>query len=53
MSFVERSIIFCPYLEGSNIGGSTVFTYPARFTTLLDKGVRISEGLLYAVTVYR
>ena len=24
MSFVERSIILCPYLEGSTIGGSTV-----------------------------
>ena len=25
MSFVERSIILCPYLGGSTIGGSTVF----------------------------
>ena len=24
MSFVERSIILCPYLGGSTIGGSTV-----------------------------
>ena len=24
MSFVERSIILCPYLRGSTIGGSTV-----------------------------
>ena len=26
MSFVERSIILCPYLGGSTIGGSTVFS---------------------------
>ena len=25
MSFVERSIILCPYLGGSTIGGSTVY----------------------------
>jgi len=24
VSFVERSIIFCPYLRGSTIGGFTV-----------------------------
>ena len=24
-----------------------LFTYPACFTTLLDKGIRITEGLLY------
>ena len=27
MSFVERSIILCPYLGGSTIGGSTVIYY--------------------------
>ena len=27
MSFVERSIILCPYLRGSTIGGSTVYQY--------------------------
>ena len=26
MSFVERSIILCPYLGGSTIGGSTVYS---------------------------
>ena len=25
LSFVERSIILCPYLGGSTIGGSTVY----------------------------
>ena len=27
MSFVERSIILCPYLGGSTSGGSTVFVW--------------------------
>ena len=27
LSFVERSIILCPYLGGSTIGGSTVHKY--------------------------
>ena len=27
VSFVQRSISLCPYLRGSTIGGSTVFTY--------------------------
>ena len=27
VSFVERSIILCPYLGGSTIGGSTVYYY--------------------------
>ena len=27
MSFVERSIILCPYLGGSTIGGSTVHAF--------------------------
>ena len=26
MSFVERSIILCPYIGGSTIGGSTVIS---------------------------
>ena len=26
MSFVERSIILCPYLGGSTIGGFTVYS---------------------------
>ena len=26
MTFVERFIILCPYLGGSTIGGSTVYT---------------------------
>ena len=33
MSFVERSIILCPYLGGSTIGGSTVYMY--RYSTKL------------------
>ena len=27
MSFVERSIILCPYLRGSTIRGSTVYSH--------------------------
>ena len=27
MSFVEKTIILCPYLGGSTIGGSTVYLY--------------------------
>ena len=38
------------FLQALQLTG--LFTYPARFTTLLDKGVRITKGLLYYLFNY-
>ena len=35
MSFVERSIIVCPYLGGSTIGGSTVYLLSTHLPTAM------------------
>ena len=48
MSFVERSIILCPYLGGSTIGGSTVHVYCLHVHCIIMLTVNI-HGINYFV----
>ena len=51
MSFVERSIILCPYLGGSTIGGSTVVIDKFTCDQSVNSPILLFD-LLLSVTLY-
>ena len=59
MSFVERSIILCPYIGGSTIGGSTVISKKINsYSVMTEQEVcnssvtQYNEGLIITCTCW-